>query len=364
MKFEKAGKYNVKLVVAKGEERAETTKQKYVVVNVAAPKAHIGVPEGAYYSPYAYAFVPTNVPLQFKDLSTGNPTSWKWTFKGTDVTESTEKDPVVTYTQEGRYGLELVVENASGSARDFLVDAIQAGGTQEVWNISSDELDQIGSIELGWYGNYAGTNWLGMKSFAERYHKPIVDAQIEGVTIYFDNTKATDQNAEMTVTICLPNEKGMPGEVIATAKKKMSELVSDPNEVKPTVFQFAAPVAVNSDFFAVVTGFPNADSDKVNILCVSRGENGRNSAYHLLEDEDENNQPLGTYTWFESVDQPLSMCIAPQMSYVVKEPTAITDVTNTNTEVVKTGIYDIMGRKLSAPQKGFNIINGKKVIIK
>lgn len=71
---------------------------------------------------------------------------------------------------------------------------------------------------------------------------------------------------------------------------------------------------------------------------------------------------LGTYTWFESVDQPLSMCIAPQMSYVVKEPTAITDVTNT--EVVKTGIYDIMGRKLSAPQKGFNIINGKKVIIK
>ena len=52
------------------------------------------------------------------------------------------------------------------------------------------------------------------------------------------------------------------------------------------------------------------------------------------------------------------------MSYVVKEPTAITDVTNTNTEVVKTGIYDIMGRKLSAPQKGFNIINGKKVIIK
>ena len=121
------------------------------------------------------------MPLQFKDLSTGNPTSWKWTFKGTDVTESTEKDPVVTYTQEGKFGLELVVENASGSAHDFLVDAIQAGGTQEVWNISSDELDQIGSVELGWYGNYAGTNWLGMKSFAERYHKPIVDAQIEGV---------------------------------------------------------------------------------------------------------------------------------------------------------------------------------------
>ncbi len=362
VKFDKAGKYTVKLAVSKGEERAETTKQEYVIVNVAAPKAHIGIPEGAYYSPYAYAFVPTNVPLQFNDLSTGNPTSWKWKFDGTDVAESTEQNPTVTYTQEGKYGLELVVTNAAGSARDFLVNAIQAGGTQEVWNISSDEVENIGGIALGWYGNYAGTNFLGMKSFAERYHKPMTAAQVEGVSIYFDNVTAADQNTELTVTLCLPNEKGMPGEVLATAKKKVSELAYSSEEVLPTKFAFEAPVTVETDFFVVVDGFPTGENDKVNILCVARGEGERNSAYHLLEDEDDNYKPLGTYTWFESVDQPLSMCIAPQLTYVTKEPSSISDLNNQKEN--NTGIFDLMGRKLSAPQKGFNIINGKKMIIR
>ena len=362
VKFDKAGKYTVKLAVAKGEERAETAKQDYVVVNVAAPKAHIGMPDGAYYSPYAYAFVPTNVPLQFKDLSTGHPTSWKWKFDGTDVTESTEQNPTVTYTKDGKYGLELVVANAAGSARDFLVNAIQAGGTQEVWNISSDEVDNIGGISLGWYGNYAGTNFVGMKAFAERYHKPIATAQVDGVSIYFDNVTAADQNAELTVSLCLPNAKGMPGDTLAIAKKKVSELAYDSEEVVPTKFMFEAPVSVESDFFVVVGGFPQGENDKVNILCVARGEGERNSAYHLLEDEDANYKPLGTYTWFESVDQPLSMCIAPQLCYVTKEPTSVTDVKKQ--ENANNGIYDMMGRKLSAPQKGFNIINGKKVIIK
>lgn len=363
VKFDKAGKYTVKLAVAKGEEQAETTKSEYVIVNVAAPKAHIGMPEGAYLSPYAYAFVPTNVPMQFKDLSTGTPTSWKWTFNGTDIAESTDQNPTVTYTKEGKYGLELVVSNAAGSARDFLVDAIQAGGTQEVWNIASDEIEEIGGIQLGWYGSYAGTNWLGMKSFAERYEKPVVDAQIDGVSIYFDNTTAADQNAEITVSICLPDSAGMPGEVLASSKKKISELAYSAEEVLPTKFMFDAPVAVSSKFFAVVDGFPKGDTDMVNILCVSRGSNAKNTAYHLLEDEDENYQPLGTYTWFESVDQPLSMCVAPIMHFVEKEPTSVTDIKK-ETNGVKSGIYDLMGHKLSAPQKGFNIIDGKKVIIK
>lgn len=362
VKFDKAGKYNVKLTISKDGESAETTKAEYVVVNVAAPKAHIGIPEGAYYSPYAYAFVPTNVAMQYNDLSTGTPTSWKWSFEGTDVTESAEQNPTVTYLQEGKYGLELVVANAAGSDRDFLVEAIQAGGTQEVWNISPDELGNIGGISLGWYGYYGGTNWVGMKAFAERYHAPMVEAKVDGVTVYFDNATAANQDAEITVSLCLPDATGMPGEVLATAKKKISELAVDPNEILPTKFMFETPVDVKTDFFVVVDGFPQGDTDNVNILGVMRSENARNSAYHLLEDEDANYNSLGTYTWYESVDQPVSLCIAPQMSYEAQEPTSINDVNAV--DVVKTGVYDILGRKLAAPQKGFNIINGKKVIIK
>lgn len=44
-------------------------------------------------------------------------------------------------------------------------------------------------------------------------------------------------------------------------------------------------------------------------------------------------------------------------------PTAIKSVKYDSNEKA-TGIYDIEGRKLSAPQKGINIINGKKVLVK
>ena len=49
----------------------------------------------------------------FHDFSSGSPLSWFWDFG--DGTTSTEKDPVHTYTQEGRYTTTLQVANAFGN---------------------------------------------------------------------------------------------------------------------------------------------------------------------------------------------------------------------------------------------------------
>lgn len=360
--FEKAGKYTVKLVAYKGNETSEAVKTDFIVVNVAAPKAHIGVPTEAYYSPYAYAFVPVNVPVQFHDKSTGNPTSYNWTFEGTDVASSDEKDPIVTYTNAGRYGLELTVANSAGSARDFLVDAIQAGGTQEVWNIAPEEIDNIGTVALGWYGYYGGTNWLGMKSFAEHYHAPAAQAQVEGATIYFAETTTSTPDALFTVQMCAANEDGLPGAVLATATKKLSELNYSETEVLPTVFTFDTPVEVTEDFFIVVDGFPNDYTDNVVILTVARQPGEFSSVCHLIEDEDENYEPLGTYTWYaQDSESPVSMCVAANVTFTNVQ-TAVTDINVDKSNV--TGIYDVLGRKLNAPQRGINIIDGKKIIFK
>ena len=92
-----------------------------------------------------------------------NPTSWTWTFDGTDVTTSHEQNPTVTYLVEGTYGLKLEVANEMGSSVDeYTSNAIQAGGEQEIWNIAPEENADLMMMEMGWYGNYAGTNWLGM----------------------------------------------------------------------------------------------------------------------------------------------------------------------------------------------------------
>ena len=53
--------------------------------------------------------------VQFTDLSSGNPTSWNWTFTGGTPATSTAQNPAVTYAGSGAYNVTLVVTNASGS---------------------------------------------------------------------------------------------------------------------------------------------------------------------------------------------------------------------------------------------------------
>ena len=54
----------------------------------------------------------------------------------------------------------------------------------------------------------------------------------------------------------------------------------------------------------------------------------------------------------------------PQTSYAIVNATvSIDEVDADNAPANATGIYDLQGRKLSAPVKGINIINGKKVLV-
>jgi gliding motility-associated-like protein len=55
--------------------------------------------------------------VQFQDLSTNNPTSWKWDLG--NGTTSTQKNPTATYFNPGSYTVKLIVENASG--KDSLI---------------------------------------------------------------------------------------------------------------------------------------------------------------------------------------------------------------------------------------------------
>ncbi|REE00086.1 putative secreted protein (Por secretion system target) [Marinoscillum furvescens DSM 4134] len=53
--------------------------------------------------------------VSFTDESTYSPTSWKWTFAGGTPAESTEQNPTVTYSTEGKYDVTLEATNAGGS---------------------------------------------------------------------------------------------------------------------------------------------------------------------------------------------------------------------------------------------------------
>ena len=356
--YNKAGSYAVTLTVGDGTATDTKTRTGYVNVAAEAPVAHVGLPEGAYLSPWVMMFVPVNVPLTFMDASTGNPTSWTWTFDGTDVTTSHEQNPTVSYLIEGTYGLKLEVANDMGSSVDEYANyAIQAGGEQEIWNIAPEENADLEMIEMGWYGNYGGTNWLGMGEFAEHFDAPLATAEISQVNVYFGKTTAASTDADIEMKIMTAGEDGMPANVLGSTSVKAGDLAFDPYTVNATEFVFDEPVVIpaGTEFFAVIGPFPNDYGDDIAILLCRRGMGEKCTGYHFVYDEDENYEYLETGKWYQNVDDPLSLAVAPMLSYRAEDPSSI-DEPAVDKQVLSHTYYNIAGMSSNKPFDGVNIV--------
>ncbi len=356
--YNSAGSYAVTLTVSDGTATETKTRDAYVVVHAEAPVAHVGMPDGAYLSPWVMMFVPTDVPLTFKDASTGFPTSWLWTFDGTDIATSTLQNPTVTYLQEGTYGLKLEVANDVGSSVDEYVNtAIQAGGEQEVWNIAPEENGDLMMMEMGWYGNYAGTNWLGMGEFAEHYDAPLTDAQISKVNVYFGKTTAGSTDADIEMKIMTVGDDGMPAEVLGSTSVKAGDLAYDPTTINATEFVFDEPIDIpaGTEFFVVIGPFPNDNADDIAILLCRRGAGEKCTGYHFVYDEDANYNYLETGSWYQNVDDPLSLAVAPMLRFVTVPQTGIAQP-EADKQAIGCTYYNLTGVASSEPFDGVNIV--------
>ena len=362
--YNTAGTYSVSLTAVRGEESNTCERKAFVIVSKKAPTAKIGLPEEGYESPFVGVFVPTGVPVTFQDLSTGNPTEWNWVFQHTDKTSSTEQNPTVTFIDKGRFSVGLTAKNDAGQSNDMLVYAIQAGGAQYVWNIGIDENQNLNKISLGWYGNYAGTNWLGIDKFAEYYKAPLADATVDSVAVYFASVTTVSPDADVTLTLNAVGDNGQPGEMLATSTLKASELRCSEDSVIPTVFHFAAPVELKAGqpFFICVGPFPNGSldeapytTDDIAIFCLRRKDGGKTTTWNYLEDQDEKGNGLGTYQWIANTDEPVSMAIAPVVTYKdiatgIAHPATTPAAGHAGTAAE--AIYTLGGQRVSTPQSG------------
>lgn len=359
--YNKAGTYDVSLTVRRGEESDVMERKGFVVVAQKAPTALIGLPEEEYESPWVGVFVPTDVPVTFRDLSTGNPTEWNWVFQYADKETSNEQNPTVTFVKKGTVSVGLTAKNAAGQSNDILQYAIQAGGSQYVWNISSEENSNLKKVELGWFGSYAGSNWLGLDRFAEKYKAPLADATINEVAVYFASVTSINPDYEVRLTLNAVGENGEPGEELASTSVKASDLKYSDDDYLATTFTFAEPVSMEEgkEFFVVVGPFPNGTmeespytSDDISIFCLRRNAGMKTTAWQLVEDTDEDNNGLGTYTWFANTDDPTSMAIAPCVTY--KDTATSIGVTTpaTDAEATVTAVYSISGQRVNAPVRG------------
>lgn len=94
-----AGTYTVTLTVT--NSAGSSNKSQFVAVSLGTP-------------PVAeFESTVQGTQVNFVDRSTGNPTSWNWTFG--DGTSSTQRNPIHTYPAAGTYTVTLTASNAGGS---------------------------------------------------------------------------------------------------------------------------------------------------------------------------------------------------------------------------------------------------------
>ena len=377
--YNKAGTYDVTLTVTRGTETAKAERKGFVVVSQKAPTAIIGLPEEGYESPFVGVFLPLNVPVTFRDLSQGHPTEWKWVFQNANIETTTEQNPTVVFEKKGVVSVGLTAKNDAGQANDILTYAIQAGGAQYVWNISSEENSKLEKVELGWYGNYAGTNWLDMDKFAEKYKATLGPAAIDSVAVYFASVTTIAPETLIPMTINAVGEDGAPGAVLASASVKAGDLKYSETDYLATIFHFDKTIELNkgTEFFITVGPFPNGSlevspytADDIAIFCHRRSTGEKNTAWHYLAVYDENSKPTGEYKWYANTEDPLSMAISPVIDY--EKYDAVQDIRydESGAEATIVGIYTIEGIRVTKTTPGNIYIykysdgSGRKVLVK
>jgi PKD repeat protein len=111
------GVYTVRLTASDGYTSNTLTKKDYItVVNI--PNANFVADKTRGITPFA---------VHFSDMSTGNPTGWKWDFG--DGSMSTEQNPSHVYTTSGtsvtsKYTVTLTATNVNGDDKETKVDYI------------------------------------------------------------------------------------------------------------------------------------------------------------------------------------------------------------------------------------------------
>lgn len=104
--YTQTGTYTVSLTVTNADGTDTETKVNFITVNPAAPPV-------ADFESDATA-INQGGQVTFSDLSEGNPFEWYWEFEGGNPSESNEQNPVVTYPNEGTFGVSLRVVGFGG----------------------------------------------------------------------------------------------------------------------------------------------------------------------------------------------------------------------------------------------------------
>lgn len=143
------GQYTVRLIVSGASGSDTLTKPNYITVTSAS-----GAPVAAFAASPLSGTRPLTV--TFTDQSTGNPTSWQWTFG--DGNSSSQRNPTHTYTAAGSYNVTLRVTGPGGtdteSKNAYIV--VGSGNTAPVAEFGADVTSGLAPLTVKFHDKSVG----------------------------------------------------------------------------------------------------------------------------------------------------------------------------------------------------------------
>ncbi len=190
--------------------------------------------------------IETGQSIQISDASTGNPTSWSWSFEGGSPSSSSEQNPTVTYSGTGVFDVSLTVLNGSSEDTFLREDYITVTPEEIVaaFNFNTSTVLESGSIQFSDVSSGEPTEWNwtfegGSPSTSTEQNPEVV---YEKAGVY--NVSLTASNGSSTNTIT--EEKlihvtctGIYCEPVFSSYTKKSEIVYgvDSNGHRMTLYE-------------------------------------------------------------------------------------------------------------------------------
>lgn len=152
-------------------------------------------------------------PVQYTDMSAGNPTGWYWQFPGGTPDTSREQNPLITYNTTGKFDVSLKVIRGTHSDSTMMPDYIDIYPLPEVtFGPLEDMCINYPPIELT-QGYPAGGTYSGL-GVVDGYFDPYI-AHLGDHTItytYMDENgcqNSTEQNIYVDACVGVPENQGV-----------------------------------------------------------------------------------------------------------------------------------------------------------
>ena len=338
------GVYDVSLTVSDGTNTSTKTIEKFVTVTGVAPVAKIMPPATFHFSQTRLPMVAPLIPVMYSDASEGYPTEWLWSFTGTEADNkklgsSTEECPVVDYDFMHKQTVALTASNSHGSSDAIMDVSVEYGGF--INNLYPD--DNLTTFNLGdGYGEFPGTNKLGITDYAEKFSKPSRPMTVYGAKVYFTHAAAmsvSDQIADIKVSIC-KSENGVPGKELQSMSWRVFELdLSTGASLVGTDFEFSTPVSVDDEFFFVVSGIPEKNDSCTVSFAMANFRDKNNTAYFKRD-----NKWISAAEYFPAGKNHTSFAIAPSVTHsVIKALDELPVKVRPEAGDTKVKIFSVMG---------------------